>query len=128
MDILLKIILTGITATVLSVMLKKDSPVFSLTVSLGAGAVIFFLVSDLLSYAVMSVRTMFLKSGVDSEILANVLKICGIGIVAEYFCSIIADAGEEGIAKKIELASKTVIFVMTLPVILGVINSIWGIM
>lgn len=128
MDILIKIILTGITAASLAVMLKKDNPVFALGISLAAGTVIFFLVADLLSYAVMSVKTLFLRSGGNSEILENVLKICGVGIISEYFCSIIADAGEEGIAKKIELAAKTLIFAMTLPVILSIIDSIWGIM
>ena len=128
MDVLIKIILIGITATFLAVFMKKESPAFSLAVILTAGIALFFIVSDLLSYSVMAVKTLFIKSGADSEILENVLKICGVGIVSEYFCNIIADAGEEGLAKKIELAAKTVIFAMTLPVILGVIDSIWGFM
>ena len=128
MEVMEKIILIGITGAAAAVLLKKDSPVFALVVSLTTGIVIFFFIADMLSYAVMSVKMLFLNCMVDEEILGIVLKICAVGIVSEYFCGIIADAGEEGISKKIELGAKTVIFTMTLPLIIKIIDSIWGVM
>lgn len=127
MEVIGKIILIGLMSTILVVILKKDSPVFALLVSLASGIVIFFLISDMLSYAVMSVKTLFLKTTLNEELLGSVLKICAVGIVSEYFCSVVKDAGEEGIAKKIELGAKTVIFTMMIPIIIRVIDSIWGI-
>ena len=126
MEIMEKIILIGITGTVCALILKKESPVFSLIISISAGLVIFFLVSDALSYAVMNVKTLFLNSNIDSEVISEVLKICAVGIVAEYFCSVISDTGETGIAKKVELGAKITIFAMTLPLIIRIMNSIWG--
>lgn len=127
MEIISKIILIGLIGAVLAIILKKDSPVFAFAVVLITGTVIFFLISDMLSYTVMSIKSLFLKTSLNEEILMSVIKISAVGIATEYFCSVIKDAGEEGIAKKIELASKTVIFTMMIPVITQVIECVFRI-
>lgn len=127
MEIISKIILIGLIGAVLAIILKKDSPVFAFLVVLITGTVIFFLISDMLSYTVMSIKSLFLKTSLNEEILMSVIKISAVGIATEYFCSVIKDAGEEGIAKKIELASKTIIFTMMIPVITQVIECVFRI-
>lgn len=127
METVSKIVLIGLLGTVLSIILKKDMPVFSLVIALLTGTVIFFLISDMLSYSLMSIRSLFQKTDIDSELLMSVLKISAVGIVSEYFGSVIKDAGEEGIAKKIELGAKTVIFAMMIPVVVQVLDSVWSI-
>jgi len=121
-----KIILIGLTGAVLSIILKKDLPAFSLVIALVTGTVIFFLVSDMLSYAIMNIQSLFDRTDIDSGLVMSVLKISAVGIVSEYFGSAIKDAGEEGIAKKIELGAKTVIFTMMIPIVVQVLDSIWG--
>lgn len=127
METVSKIILIGLIGTILSIMLKKDMPVFSLVIALACGTVIFFLVSDMLSYAIMNIKSLFDKTNIDSGLIMSVLKISAVGIVSEYFSSAVKDAGEEGIAKKIELGAKTVIFTMIIPIVIQVLDSIWGI-
>lgn len=127
METVSKIVLIGLLGTVLSIILKKDMPVFSLVIALLTGTVIFFLISDMLSYSVMNIRSLFDKADIDGGLLISVLKISAVGIVSEYFGSAIKDAGEEGIAKKIELGAKTVIFTMMIPIVVQVLDSIWSI-
>ena len=127
METVSKIVLIGLLGTVLSIILKKDMPVFSLIIALLTGTIIFFLISDMLSYSMMIIRSLFDKANIDDELLTSVLKISAVGIVAEYFGSAIKDAGEEGIAKKIELGAKTVIFTMMIPIVVQVLDSIWSI-
>ena len=127
METVSKIVLIGLLGTVLSLILKKDMPVFSLVIALLTGTVIFFLISDMLSYSIMNVRSLFNKTDIDGGLLMSVLKISAVGIVSEYFGSVITDAGEEGIAKKIELGAKTVIFAMMIPVVVQVLDSVWSI-
>lgn len=126
MEIIEKIIAVGLVGTVLSLTLKKDSPVFSLMIAITAGITVFFIVSDMLFYAVGCIKDLFMKTSLDGELTGSVLKISAVGIISEYFCSVIKDAGEEGLSKKIELGAKSVIFVMTLPIVSQVIEKIFN--
>lgn len=126
MEIIEKIIAVGLVGTVLSLTLKKDSPIFSLMIAIMAGISVFFIASDMLFYAVESIKSLFAKTSLDGELTESVLKISAVGIISEYFCSVIKDAGEEGLSKKIELGAKSVIFVMTLPIVTQVIEKIFN--
>lgn len=124
MEVAGKIIIIGIIGTVLSLLLKKDSPVFSLAIGLITGIIIFFIVSDMLSYALANIKALFFRTDLNEELITSVFKISAVGLISEYFCGVIKDAGEEGIAKKIELGAKTVIFIMMLPVVVQVMEEI----
>ncbi len=126
MDTVSKIMGIAIVGAILAVFLKEKTPQFSMAVSLVTGIVIFFLIGETLKEAVLRLSDMVSATGMDSQIVALVLKICGIGIVAEYFCNVISDAGESAIAKKAEFAAKTVIFVMILPLVGKVVDTVWS--
>ena len=124
MDELKKIIALGLCGTVLAVILKKNSPEFSIAVSLITCSLIFFVIVASLSKVLYIIEDMFLRSGIDRRIAENVMKVCAIGILSEYFCSIIEDAGETAVAKKLELGAKIIIFAYTLPIVIAVIDNI----
>lgn len=126
MDTVSKIMGIAFVGAILAVFLKEKTPQFSMAVSLVTGIVIFFLIADTLKDAVSGLFEMVSSTGAESAAVALVLKICGIGIVAEYFCNIIADAGEAAIAKKAEFAAKIVIFVMILPLVGKVVDTVWS--
>ena len=110
--------------TVVAVVLKKNSPEFSIAVSLITCSLIFFVIVTSLSKVLYIIEDIFLRFGVDGEIAEKVMKVCAIGILSEYFCSIIEDAGETAVAKKIELGAKIIIFAYTLPIVITVIDNI----
>jgi stage III sporulation protein AD len=126
MDIVIKIIGVAFIGAVISILLRKNSPEFSILVTVATSLVIIYLIYDSFLYVIDSFNYIVAKTSVDSEILAVVMKICGIGIVSEYFCNIIEDAGEVAIAKKAQMATKVVIFVMTIPLIIRVVESVWN--
>jgi stage III sporulation protein AD len=126
MDIILKIIGVAFIGAVISIVLRKNSPEFSILITIATGLVIIYIIYDSLIYVVDSFNYIVSKTSVDSEILSVIIKICGIGIVSEYFCNIIEDAGEIAIAKKAQMATKVVIFVLTIPLIIKVVESVWS--
>jgi stage III sporulation protein AD len=126
MDSVYKIIGISITGAVIAVLLRKENPEFAVLVSIATGIAVLYLVFDSLRYAVAVVNLLVAKTGADSGIVGMVFKICGIGVVAEYFCGVIEDAGETAIAKKAEMAVKAIIFVMTLPLVIKVVENIWS--
>lgn len=126
MEALSKIMGIAFVGAVLAVVLKEKTPQFSMAVSLATGIVIFMLIADTLKEAVDTLSQMISQTGLDTGIFQIVLKICGIGIVAEYFCNIISDAGEAAIAKKAEFAAKILIFAMILPLVGKVVDTVWS--
>ena len=124
MDEIKKIIAIGLCGTVATLILKKNSPEISMAVSLITCTLIFFVIATSLAKVIYIIEDIFLRSGVDGRIAENVMKVCGIGILSEYFCSVISDAGETAVAKKLELSSKIIIFAYTLPIVIAVIENI----
>ena len=85
MEELKKIIIIGLISSIISLVLKKESPVFSLMVSIISGIMIFFVILNSLENVVSIVKDIFLKTNLQSDIVNTVFKICGIGILSEYF-------------------------------------------
>ena len=127
METVSKIMGIAFVGAVLSVFLKEKTPQFSIAVSLVTGIVIFFLIGEKMQLVINRLREMLEQTGMESETVGLVLKICGIGIVSEYFCNVIADAGETAIAKKAEFAAKIIIFVMILPLVGKVVDTVWSV-
>lgn len=94
-------------------------------ISLATGIVILLLVGQDIKEVILHLKNMVSSAGMDKDSVTLVLKICGIGIVAEYFTNVISDAGEAAIAKKAEFAAKIVIFVMILPLLGKVVDTVW---
>ena len=126
MDTIAKILGIALIGTIIAVFLKERTPQFSILVSLATGILIFLLVSDNIREVIFQVKSIVSSTGMDSESVKLVLKICGIGILAEYFTNVIADAGETAIAKKAEFAAKIIIFVMILPLVGKVVDTVWA--
>ena len=127
METVYKIIGISLTGAVISLILKKNNPEFAVLTSILTGIFVFYLIYDSLSYVVSNINSLISNAGIDSDIIGIVLKICGIGIVSEYFCNIISDAGETAIAKKAAMATKIIILVMTIPIAVKVVEQIFGI-
>lgn len=110
-----KIAAVGLMACVLAVTLKKTKPEIAVQISIAAGIIILLMILDYLREAVN-----FIKEFADSmrgmyEGTVLVLKVIGIAYIGEFASDALNDAGESAIAKKVDLAGKVIITVMTLP-------------
>lgn len=125
MELIAKIMGIAFSGAVISVFLKEKTPQFSMIISLATGIVILLLVGQDIKEVILHLKNMVSSAGMNKDSVTLVLKICGIGIVAEYFTNVISDAGEAAIAKKAEFAAKIVIFVMILPLLGKVVDTVW---
>ncbi|MBO5408212.1 MAG: hypothetical protein J6A61_02250 [Clostridia bacterium] len=126
MELIAKIMGIAVIGAMLAVFLKEKTPQFSMAVSLVTGILIFTLIAARLESVISQVKTMIADVGMEAETVNLVLKICGLGMIAEFFCNLIADAGEVAIAKKAELSAKVVMFLMILPLMGKVVNTVWS--
>ena len=119
---IIKIIGVGLTALVVTIILKQYKPEFVIYISLAAGAIILLMVMDKLSSIITLLTNITKKTNTNSEFIEVLLKITGISILTEYAVSICKDSGESAIAGKVDLGGKIIIMAMSIPIITAVLE------
>jgi stage III sporulation protein AD len=125
---ILQIVGLGVVATVIILVLNVQKPEISLQVSVITGIVIFMLVAGKIAAIVELLKSYAAKADIDGMYLGILLKIIGIAYITEFGAEICRDAGEGSIASKIELAGKTIVAVMAVPIITSVLDLVFNIM
>jgi stage III sporulation protein AD len=123
MDIF-KICAIGLLAAVLALTVKQYKPEIALLISAGAAVIILFIVADYIFEAVTVLSTLSEKAGVNSDLLSAVLKIIGVGYIAEFSAGVCEDSGNKSIGDKITFAAKIIILIAALPMLTAVIDII----
>ncbi len=106
-------VVTAISALILKNHKSELVPLF-----LVAGGVIIFLYAfDYLTESVEFIKSFTQTTGIDSDIVRTVFKIVGIGFIVELTASSIKELGFEGIADKLVLCGKIILFVVAIPIL-----------
>ncbi len=127
MDIV-KFVAIGIISVVLSLTVKKQSPQFSLMISIAASVLIFILILPRLAEVLDTFKALAEMIDANISYIMIILKIIGIAYIAEFGSQICIDAGESAIASKIELSGKILIMFISTPILLSLLDMIFGIM
>lgn len=77
----------------------------------------FLYVFDYLAESIEFIKMFSQTSGIDSEVIRIIFKVIGIGFVVELTASSVKDMGFEGVADKLILCGKLVIFVVSIPIL-----------
>lgn len=123
MDVL-QIVAIGLIATVLVVVVKSQRPELAVLLSVAAGVVIFLLVLGKIGSIMDIIKDLAAKAGINMVYLETILKIIGIAYIAEFGAQICRDAGEGAVATKIEFASKILIMVLAVPIVVAVLQAL----
>ena len=115
----------AVTATAMAVFLKEPRlKTAALLVMLAAGCLILLRLLSPLSQLLTAFFALGRGAGADGEYLGLLLRIIGLAYVAEFGAQLCRDAGEGAAALKIELAAKTAILLLALPVLAAIITSL----
>lgn len=115
----------GLTATFIIVVVRQaQAKEMALLISLVAGALMFLLLVDRIGAVVQVLSDLSDRAGINRFYLTTVLKIIGIAYVGEFGAQVCRDAGENAIASKVELATKVLIMVLAIPIIVAILESI----
>lgn len=128
MSILIKIIVIGIITVLLSALLKKYHPEYSIVLIIVSSAIILVFLSDSFKTVFDNMNTVLTDAKINPEYIEAIVKIMGIAYLSEYMSALFYDANESAMAKKIELAGKIIIFLITLPVITSLSEMIISIL
>ena len=117
MSLIYKVIITGIITAFLNAVIKKNNPEYSIALSITSAIIIFSFISDSFLGIFEGIKNIMRETDIELEYVNIILKITGIAYLCEYTGAVLTDAGEGAVAKKVELAGKIIIFVMSLPVL-----------
>ena len=121
---MIKIIGIGFIGLISIIIIKQYRPEFALYISLISGTIILFLIIDKFLVIINLLNSITQKVNINSTYLKILLKITGIAILTEFAVSICKDSGENSIANKIELGSKVIIIVMSIPILSDLLQVI----
>lgn len=119
-----QLVVVGLVGTIFCLLLKKQSPEFALFVSIATGFVLFFAILPRLSVVADLLSQMASAAGIGLTYANIVLKVIGIAYIAQFGAELCADAGEQAVASKIELAGKVLLLSVSAPVLFELMNFV----
>lgn len=121
---IVQIVGLGLISTVLILLVKEQKPMFAFLLAAFSGIAIFLFLIGKIESVIRVLEDLANRSGVNLIFLKTIMKIIGIAYIAEFGAQITRDAGQEGLAAKIELAGKVLIMVMAIPIITVIVETV----
>lgn len=120
MDAMVKLAAAGVTAVVLSGVLRKNTPELGLLLTLAAGVWMLALTADGLGAAVELMKELAGQAGLSEALLEPVLKTVALSILTKLTSEICRSAGESGLAAFVETAGTVLALMVALPLVRAV--------
>ena len=120
MEAMAKLAAMGVTAVVLSAVLKKNTPELALLLALAAGLWMLALAADGLGAVVELMRELAGQAGLSEALLEPVVKTVALSILTKLTVEICRSAGEGGVAAFVETAGAVLALLAALPLVRAV--------
>ena len=120
MEAMAKLAAVGVTAVVLSAVLKKNTPELALLLALAAGLWMLALAAEGLGAAVALMEELADQAGLSEALLEPVVKTVALSILTRLTVEICRSAGEGGVAAFVETAGTALALLAALPLVRAV--------
>lgn len=118
----------ALITTILLLILRQEKPVMAVVLSIVFSIIIFTLMMGKMASIVNVMKELTRRAEINYFFLATILKILGVAYLGEFAAAICNDAGEQAVAKKVEFASKIIIAVLALPIMIAILESLMDLM
>lgn len=122
----LKIALLAILAITGIAVVRQLKPEFAVPLTVGSSVILLLMICDALYDVVFTLYDFADRANVDSEAIGCVVKVVGIGYLAEFSNNVCVDSGCKSIGDKVLLASKVAILFCALPIVERLFDLIIG--
>ncbi|SHG65278.1 stage III sporulation protein AD [Thermosyntropha lipolytica DSM 11003] len=119
-----RIVGLALITTLFLLILRQEKPVMAVVLSIVFSVVIFTLMMEKMSAIIDVMQEISRKAEINNFFLGTILKILGVAYLGEFAAAICQDAGEQAVAKKVEFASKIIIAVLALPIMIAILESL----
>lgn len=120
---MMKLVLCGVITAIFVLILKDQQKGIASIVLLGGSLMILLLCMEDLKSIVALVEDMNQWMKIDRIYIKIMLKIVGIAYVCQFSSEICQDLGSQTIGKQIEMAGKLSVFIVSIPVIQAMLDT-----
>ena len=124
MELLIKGAALGVIASILVLVIKKNTPELALLLALSAAVLILGLGFSLIDTVTAFLDNLLAKTGISAALFAPVLKCMGIGVVARIASDVCKDAGNTTAASCVELVAAVSGVCVSIPLMRTVIQML----
>ena len=121
---MLKLAGLAVCAAMMALLLRRMRPEAGLALALGAGVLITGLLLPTLESAVAGISAIAMAGGVPDSYMTQLLKVGGVSLLADFAAQTCRDAGEDGLAMKVELAGRITLIALALPFMESLLTQI----
>lgn len=114
----------AVCAAAIALVMRKLRPEAATALVIGAGTMTTLALIPQLSQIVTGILSLAEAGGVRDEYLSQLMKVGGISLLSDFAAQTCRDAGEEGLAAKIELAGRIMLVSLALPVMCTLLEQI----
>lgn len=125
---IIKIIGVALITVVCVLLVKQVKPEIAVCIGLVGGIIIISMIINYVFEIINAFTFIVDKTGVGTGIFKTVLKIIGVGYLAEFSANLCNDSGNTSIGDKIVLAGKIIILAYSLPIVTSIIEVLMGIL
>ena len=107
----------GIITALCVLVLRENRSDIATLIGITGGAIILLSLIDYFTQIFDFLRRFIEKTGIDGSVIKALVKIVGIGYVADFSAGIVEESGSKALSEKIVLGGKVIIFIMSIPII-----------
>lgn len=122
----LQIGVVGVAGTLLALQFKSGKAEYGIYISIALSIIVFVGILEHLEILIETMRRIGDYISIESVYISTLLKMLGITYVCEFAASICKDAGYQTIAGQIEIFGKLAVFVLSMPVLLALLDTVKG--
>lgn len=126
MEEIIKIIGVAFVTAIAAVLLRGTKPELSFAVTVTGIIVLLLFIVDSMQNTFSVFTSIAEMTGVENGLVKTLLKIVGVGYLTEFGAGILNDFGSAAVADKVILGGKITIFLLSVPVIEGLLQMIKG--
>ena len=114
----------AVCAAALALTMRRIRPEAAPVLAIAAGSLASLLVLPQLAEIVDGIRDLAASGGVQDAYMTPLLKVAGISLLMDFSAQTCRDAGEDGLAMKVELCGRIMLIALALPVMSALLEQI----
>ncbi len=109
-----------------SLVLRQKAPEYSFLIAAAIGIFVLIFVINAILEPINQITEKLNDSGIETRYFTVALKAVGIAYITDFIADACRDAGQASVAAKAELAGKAVIFLISVPLLMSVLETAIG--
>jgi len=121
---IIKIVSIALIGVILSGIIKGIKPDFAIYVVLTTVICIFLIILEKLGYMFSFLEKIYDELSYGKEFFPILIKVLAVSYLTDFVSDLCKDADEKAISSKVELAGKVIIFYLSIPILVSILDLI----